>query len=102
MAIRAMPAPKGMYTVPTVLLTTTYDPIVPAGNTDAFYAKLMASAKAKKVAARVGQYYTVPPEDGWTKFAPGAKGPDAAASMAGATSGVGPLQLDRRRRECRS
>jgi hypothetical protein len=36
-----------------------------------------------------GQYYTVPPADGWTQFQPGAKGPDAAASAALATSGVG-------------
>jgi hypothetical protein len=88
-AVRALPAPKGVYTVPTVMLSTTYDPVVPAGNTGLYYQKLVASAKKAGKPAIVGQYYTVPPADGWTVFAPGAKGPDAAASAANATSGVG-------------
>jgi pimeloyl-ACP methyl ester carboxylesterase len=88
-AIRSMPAAKGIYSVPTVLLTTTYDPIVPAGNTGMYYSRLAATAKAKGVVPSIGQYYTVPPADGWTVFAPGAKAPDAAASAANATSGVG-------------
>jgi pimeloyl-ACP methyl ester carboxylesterase len=88
-AVRSLPAPKGVYTVPTVLIADTYDPIVPAGNTDAYFTKLMASAKAKGAKPLVAQYYTVPPADGWTTFAPGAKSPDAAASAAKATSGVG-------------
>jgi hypothetical protein len=63
--------------------------VVPAGNSDWYYNRLVASAKAKGKAVQVAQYYTVPPADGWTQFQPGAKGPDAAASAALATSGVG-------------
>lgn len=88
-AIRALPAPKGTYTGPTVLLTTDADPIVPAGNS-AFYAKaLAASAKKQGETALVGSYVAMPPPDGWTVFDPGAKGPNSAASAAGATTGVG-------------
>ncbi len=88
-AVRSLPAPAGVFHMPTVLISDTYDPIVPAGNTGWYASRLKASAKKKGVTARVGEYYTVPPADGWTKFAPDAKGPDAAASAAGATSGVG-------------
>jgi pimeloyl-ACP methyl ester carboxylesterase len=88
-AVRSLPAPKGVYSVPTVLIADTYDPVVPAGNSDWYYNRLVASAKAKGKAVQVAQYYTVPPADGWTQFQPGAKGPDAAASAALATSGVG-------------
>jgi pimeloyl-ACP methyl ester carboxylesterase len=88
-AIRALPAPKGVYWHPTALLTTTYDPVVPAGNTGFYYDKLAKTAEARGVTPSIGQYYTVPPADGWTTFAPGAKGPDAAASAAKANSGVG-------------
>jgi pimeloyl-ACP methyl ester carboxylesterase len=88
-AVRALPYPKGVYTVPTTMITTTNDPVVPDANQSSFATKLMASAKAKGVQAMVGQYYTVPPADGWTTFAPGAKGPDAVASASKATSGVG-------------
>jgi hypothetical protein len=88
-AIRALPAPTGVYSVPTVMVSTTYDPVVNPGNQDLYYTKLTASAKANGVTLAAGQYYTVPPADGWTKFQPGAKGPDAAASAAGASSGVG-------------
>ena len=88
-AIRALPSPKGVYNMPTVLLANTYDPVVPVGNSGWYASRLAASAKKQGVTALMGQYYTVPPADGWTKFAPDAKGPDAAASAAGATSGVG-------------
>lgn len=88
-AIRALPAPKGVHTVPTVMVSTTYDPVVNPGNQDFYFKKLAATAKAKGTSPVAGQYYTVPPADGWTQFQPGAKGPDAAASAALATSGVG-------------
>lgn len=93
LAVRALPAPTGVYKSPTVLISTTYDPIVPAGNTQWFYGVLSKNAKAvakktKKVAP-VSQFYTVPLTDTWTVFDAGAKGPNAAASAAGATSGVG-------------
>ena len=88
-AVRSLPAPKGVFVVPTVMIADTYDPVVPAGNSDWYYGRLVASAKAKGKPVQVAQYYTVPPADGWTQFQPGAKGPDAAASAALATSGVG-------------
>ena len=88
-AIRSLPAPKGVYTVPTVLMTTTYDPVVPAANTENYYLKLMASAKKMGVMGKALQFYTIPPEDGWTTFDAGAKSPNSAASAAKATSGVG-------------
>ena len=53
-AIRSMPAAKGVYTVPTVLLSTTYDPIVRAGNTGGYYQKLAATAKKKGVVSAIG------------------------------------------------
>ena len=87
-AVRALPAPKGVYAVPTVLLHTEYDAIVPAGNSQWYYDRLTASAK-KNANARVAQYYTEPNPDGWTVYDAGAKGPNAAASTAAATSGVG-------------
>ena len=89
-AVRSIPAPHGVYTVPTVLITTTYDSIVPAGNTFAFYKRLMASAKKQGALPRIAQFYTVPPEDGWTSFVAGGKAPDTALSVAAlGGSGVG-------------
>ena len=87
--VQGLPAPKGVYTSPTVLLTTSYDPIVNPANSFDYYAKLMASAKKAGSMAKVAQYYTMPPEDGYTKFAAGGKSPDAAASAAANISGVG-------------
>ena len=86
-AVRALPAPTGKFTVPTVLISTQYDAIVPAGNTQWYYDRLAVSAKKTKGA--VAQYYTEPPQGGWTVYDEGAKGPNAAASTAAATSGVG-------------
>jgi pimeloyl-ACP methyl ester carboxylesterase len=88
-AIRALPAATGVYKMPTVLLATAEDPVVPAGNSSAYAAKLQASAKKAGTTPIMGQYYTMPPPNGWTVFAPGAKSPDSAASAAGATTGVG-------------
>ncbi len=87
-AVRALPAAKGVYSVPTLLISTTYDSIVAAGNTSEFYAKL-AKSGAKSKLLKIAQYYTVPSPDGYTKFAAGGKSPDAAASAAANTSGVG-------------
>lgn len=92
-AVRALPAPTGVYKSPTLLISTTYDPIVPAGNTQWFYGVLSKNAKAaakkSKKVAPVSHFYTVPLTETWTVFDAGAKGPNAAASAAGATSGVG-------------
>ncbi len=87
--VRALPAPKGVYTNPVVLLTTSYDPIVAPANTFDYYTALMATAKKAGSLAKVAQYYTMPVEDGYTKFAAGGKSPDAAASAAANVSGVG-------------
>lgn len=92
LAVQALPAPKGTYTSPTVMMTTTYDPAVPEGNTGAYLDSLKASwTKAgSKGTFNAAAYYTVPPADGWTRFAPGGKAPDAALSIqALGNSGVG-------------
>lgn len=86
-AVRSMPAPKGVYKVPTLLISTTFDPVVPAGNTENYFLKLQKSGSGRMVKAL--QFYTIPPEDGWTTFDAGAKSPNSAASAAKATSGVG-------------
>lgn len=91
-AVRALPAPKGVYGVPTMLLSTTYDPAVPAGNTGWLYDRLMASYKkgGSKGVFKVSAFYTVPPEDGWTSFEAGAKAPSTPLSLAAlGGSGVG-------------
>lgn len=91
----ALPAPKGVYNkVPTLMISDTYDPIVPAGNQGDFMKKVTASYNKMNKKTRgdfkVASFYTVPPADGWTKFAPGGKAPDAAASVAAlGSSGVG-------------
>lgn len=92
LAVRGLPAPTGKYTSPTVLMSTTYDPAVPAGNTGEYLASLRDShAKSgSKGAFRASAYYTVPPAAGWTRFAPGGRSPDAAASVVAlGGSGVG-------------
>ncbi len=90
----ALPAPKGVYSVPTLMITTTYDPAVSAGNTGDFFASVQQSYdkmnKKKRGLFKAAAFYTIPPEDGWTKFAPGGKAPDAALSVAAlGNSGVG-------------
>jgi len=92
--VRALPAPKPVYDKPVVFMSTTYDPIVPDGNTYEFYEGMVGTAKAK-AAAKKGmmkavQYYTVPPAAGYTSFEPGAKSASAALSAAAlGGSGVG-------------
>ena len=72
------------------MMSTTYDPVVNPGNQDLYYKKLTASAKAKGDARSWPASTTRSRRpNGWTQFQPGAKGPDAAASAALATSGVG-------------
>lgn len=91
-ALNLMPHPSGAYSGPEVLMSTTYDPAVPAGNTGWLSDRLKASfAKGKvKGAYDVATYYTVPPAAGWTQFDAGAKSPNAAASVAAlGGSGVG-------------
>ena len=87
-------APKGTYKVPTLLIAATYDTVTPAGNTSAYMNKLTASyAKQNKNTRgmfKAAEFYTIPPADGYTKFAPGAKAPSAALSVAAlGNSGVG-------------
>lgn len=91
-AVNLIPAPRGAYSGPEVLMSTTYDPAVPAGNTGWLSDRLKASFKKGKgnVTYQVATFYTVPPADGWTQFDAGAKGPNAAASIAAlGGSGVG-------------
>jgi hypothetical protein len=92
--VNALPAPKGVYSVPTLMLTTTYDTVVPAGNTGDFFASMQMSYdkmnKKKRGLFKAAAFYTIPPVDGWTSFAPGGKSPDAALSVAAlGNSGVG-------------
>ncbi|MEI6362920.1 MAG: hypothetical protein WCP95_12390 [Actinomycetes bacterium] len=101
-AVRAIPAPRGAYGVPTVLMSTTYDPAVPAGNTGWLHDRLLASYNKGPVSGpfKVLTYYTVPPADGWTQFDAGAKGPNSAASVvAMGGSGVGHCQFTPRQLE---
>jgi len=92
--VNSLAAPKGIYSVPTLLLSDTYDPAVPAGNTGEFFASMAKSYnkmnKKKRGLFKAAAFYTIPPVDGWTKFAPGGKAPDAALSIAAlGNSGVG-------------
>lgn len=92
--VNALPAAKAAYGKPAVFMTTTYDAVVPAGNTYAFYED-MAGTKAAMRADDKGmlkavQYYTSPLDPEYTKFEPGAKAPSAALSaLATGGSGVG-------------
>jgi len=92
--VNGFAAPKGDYSVPTLMISTTYDPAVPAGNTSEFFASMEKSYnkmnKKKRGLFKAAAFYTSPPVDGWTKFAPGGKAPDAALSIAAlGNSGVG-------------
>lgn len=92
--VNGFAAPKGDYSVPTLMIATTYDPAVPAGNTSEFFASMEKSYnkmnKKKRGLFKAAAFYTSPPVDGWTKFAPGGKAPDAALSIAAlGNSGVG-------------
>jgi hypothetical protein len=76
------------------MISTTYDAIVPSGNQGDYMKKVTASYKKMNKKTRgdfkVASFYTIPPEDGWTKFAPGGTAPDAALSVAAlGNSGVG-------------
>ena len=92
--VNALPAPKGVYSVPTLMISTTNDTIVPAGNTGDFFASMQKSYDMKNKKSRglfkAAAFYTIPPVDGWTKFAPNGRAPDAALSVAAlGNSGVG-------------
>lgn len=92
--VNALPAAEPTYRKPAVFMTTTYDPITPAGNTYEFFED-MADTRAAQRAENRGQfkavqYFTVPFEEAYTKFEPGAKGPSATLSaLATGGSGVG-------------
>jgi len=90
--VQSLPAPKGDFGVPTVMLADTYDPATPDGNTGYLVDALRASYDDSNAKGpfKVSAYYTVPPVDGWTKFAPGGKSPDETLSVqALGNSGVG-------------
>jgi pimeloyl-ACP methyl ester carboxylesterase len=92
--VNALPAPKGIYSVPTLMITTTSDTIVPAGNTGEFFTSMQQSYnkmnKKTRGLFKAAAFYTIPPVDGWTTFAPDGKAPDAALSIAAlGNSGVG-------------
>ena len=92
--VNALPAPKGVYKVPTLMITTTDDAIVPSGNTGDFFTSMQKSYNKMNKKTRgnfkAAAFYTIPPVDGWTRFAPGGKAPDAALSVAAlGNSGVG-------------
>jgi len=96
--VEGLAAPTGAYKVPTVLITSTYNEVVPPGNSSEFVDQLTASFekqnKAKRGIFKAAAFYTIPPADGWTKFLPGAKGPNAALSVAAlGGSGVGHCTL---------
>jgi pimeloyl-ACP methyl ester carboxylesterase len=95
--IRGLPGPKGTYNQPTVLLTTTYDVVTPDGN-QRMYANLLERSwkkQGKKAGLnKIVSAYTIPPEDGYTKFDPGARTPNTAESRAASNSGVGHCQFN--------
>ena len=92
--VQSLPSAEAVYGKPAVLLTDTFDPITPAGNAGEFFDGVVTSKKgksaAKKGMLKAVSYYAVPPADGWTRFAEGAKSPSAALSAAAlGGSGVG-------------
>jgi len=92
--VQSLPSAEAVYGKPVVLLTDTFDPITPAGNAGEFFDGVVTSKKgksaAKKGMLKAVSYYAVPPADGWTRFAEGAKSPSAALSAAAlGGSGVG-------------
>jgi pimeloyl-ACP methyl ester carboxylesterase len=87
---------KGTYNQPIVMMTTAYDAVTPEGNQGMYTTMLEASYKKQGKKAglnKIVSVYTVPSEDGYTKFAPGGRAPDAAASVAANISGVGHCQF---------
>lgn len=87
---------KGTYNQPIVMMTTTYDSVTPEGNQGLYTNRVEASYKKQGKKAglnKIVSVYTVPPEDGYTQFAPGGRTPDAAASIAANISGVGHCQF---------
>lgn len=93
-AVRGLPSAEARYIKPAIYMSSAYDPIVPAGNTDQFFTDLTDSAPAKRAAKRnmlkAAQFYTMPLETEYTKFEPGAKGPSTTLSaLATGGSGVG-------------
>jgi len=96
--IRGLSPLSGKYNQPTVLMTTTYDTVTPAGNQGMYTDKLQASFKKQGKKAglnKIVSLYTIPPEDGYTKFAPGGRAPDSDASKAANVSGVGHCQFEK-------
>jgi pimeloyl-ACP methyl ester carboxylesterase len=94
--VRSLPSPKGTYSQPIVMMTTTYDPVTPDGNQGMLTNLLEASYKKQGRKAglnKIVSMYTIPAEGGYTKFAPGGLTPDTAASLAANVSGEGHCQF---------
>ncbi|HEV8024566.1 MAG TPA: hypothetical protein VGP37_06750, partial [Candidatus Nanopelagicales bacterium] len=92
--VNALPAAKGTYNKPAVFITTTYDPITPAGNQYEFFEDMVETKKAQRAddkgMLKAVEYFTDPLDPEYTKFEPGAKGPSATLSaLATGGSGVG-------------
>jgi pimeloyl-ACP methyl ester carboxylesterase len=92
--VNGLPAAKGTYNKPAVFITTTYDPITPAGNQYEFFESMVDSKKAQRAddkgMLKAVEYFTDPLDLEYTKFEPGAKGPSATLSaLATGGSGVG-------------
>lgn len=92
--VRGLPSARPVYRNPVVMMTTTIDPLTPAGNTYEYYQGLTGTKAAKRAADRgtlkAVQYFTVPNTLEYTKFEPGAKAPsDVLSAQATGGSGVG-------------
>ncbi|HEY7821464.1 MAG TPA: hypothetical protein VIG24_01450, partial [Acidimicrobiia bacterium] len=92
--VQGLPSAKAEYRKPVVMMTTTIDALVPAGNTYEYYESVADTKAAKRADRRdmlkAVQYYTVPSVPDYTRFEPGAKAPSAALSaLATGGSGVG-------------
>jgi len=92
--VEALPAAKATYNKPAVFITTTYDPITPAGNQFEFFERMTDTKKAQRAddkgMLKAVEYFTVPLDPEYTQFEPGATGPSATLSaLATGGSGVG-------------
>ena len=93
-AVRGLPSAEPEYDKPALFMSTTFDPVVPSGNTYTFFEEMADTAAAKRADRRgmfkAAQFYTLPFQAQYTTFEPGAKGPDRTLSiLAAGGSGVG-------------
>jgi len=93
-AVRGLPSAEPTYRKPAVFMTTTYDPVVPSGNTYSFFEEMASTKAAQRADSRgmlkAAQFYTLPLKAEYTTFEPGAKSPSRTLSIiAAGGSGVG-------------